>query len=163
MEGGQGHPASRGTASPSTSSSGSQASSPLTAGAGAGAAEAAPALPPYLAEAPPAFVRSADVCFVAAGGVELPSHLQFLARCCTLFVNLLEAGGEPGAAGPAAGVQQLPTAAAPLRVDLQAHAAADIERTLLAVYQPHLADTIAASLRTPTAYGAQLDLAAFLG
>lgn len=48
-------------------------------------------------------------------------------------------------------------------MDLQAYAAADVERALLAVYQPHLAKAVAASLRTPAAYAAQLDLATFLG
>lgn len=130
-----------------------------------GAGTSTGAVPSYLADWPGGAraALTADVCLVAAFGEELPCHIQFLARYCTLFGDLLEAGSEPAAVGAAPGVQPLPTPAAPLRVHVEAHSAADVERALLAVYQPHLAEAVAASLRTPAAYAAQLDLAAFLG
>lgn len=144
----------------SSSDSRGSSSAPPTSGGAAGTSPSA--VPSYLADWRGG-ARAADVRFITAGGNELPAHVQFLARCCTLFGNLLEAAHEAAAPGAATGVQQLPTAAAPLRVDVRGHAAADVERALLAVYQPHLAEAVAASLRTPAAYAAQLDLAAFLG
>lgn len=151
------HLASRATSSDSRGSS----TAPHTSGGTVGAGTSAGAEPSYLHDWRGG--TRADVRFVAAGGEELPCHIQFLARYCTLFGDLLEAGSEPVEAGAAPGVQPLPTPAGPLRVDLQAFAAADVERALLAVYQPHLAEAVAASLRTPAAYAAQLDLATFLG
>lgn len=111
------------------------------------------AAPSYLHGAPPSFLAQADVRFVAAGGCELPAHSQFLARSCLLFSELLD---------PEGGVQGRPTSAAPLRVALEHHSAAEIARTLHAVYHPHQLEALVAGLQGPAAYGAQLDIAAFL-
>lgn len=119
----------------------------------AAAATAADAPPPYLAGAPESFLKQVDVRFVAAGGQQLPAHSQFLARSCALFAELLD---------PEAGVAQQPSAAAPLVVPVQRWSAEEVEQALAAVYQPHLAARLAASLHTAAAYGAQLDLAAYL-
>jgi hypothetical protein len=119
----------------------------------AAAAAAADIPPPYLAGAPDSFLKQADVLFLAAERQELPAHSQFLARSCALFAELLD---------PEAGVAQQPSAAAPLVVPVQRWRAEEVEQALAAVYQPHLAARLAASLHTAAAYGAQLDLAAYL-
>ena len=123
------------------------------AGAAAAASPAVDTPPSYLAGAPDSFLKQADVRFVAAGGRALPAHSQFLARSCALFSELLD---------PEAGVAQHPSAAAPLLVPVQRWSTEEVEQALAAVYQPHLAAPLAASLRTAAAYGAQLDLAAYL-
>lgn len=135
----------------------------------AGAASAA-AVPAYLAGAVPAglaaaFQRQSDVCFLAADGAELLAHSQFLARSCTLFSDLLDSGGCVDGCGndEAALVREPPAPAVPLRVPVQCHSSSGVEHALVAVYQPHLMPRLVASLHTAADYGAQLDLAAFLG
>jgi hypothetical protein len=115
--------------------------------------QSVPAAASYLGGAPAAFAAQADVLFVAAGGEELPAHSQFLARSCQLFAEMLD---------PSGGVEGRPAPGRPLRVLLRAHAAADIARALRGVYHPHEIAGMAAGLRGAAAYGAQLDLAAFL-
>lgn len=126
-------------------------------------------------------MRQADVLFLAAGGATLPAHSQLLARCCSLFADILEAsyscseqqdseacspaGSQPqaGAPGAALALHGRPSPAAPLRVPVQAHSRDTVLHLLRAVYHPHSLQEVAASLRGAAAYGALADLAAFCG
>lgn len=59
-------------------------------------AATAAAAPAYMSGAPEAFMRQADVLFVPGTATPdgdswaLPAHSQLLARCCTLFADLLD-------------------------------------------------------------------------
>ncbi|KAL4419194.1 hypothetical protein ABPG77_007784 [Micractinium sp. CCAP 211/92] len=162
------------------------ASPPAPAAPGTPAAPAMPSAPQtapqgYLSGALEPFVRQADVLFLPGDGAALPAHSQLLARCCSLFADILEAShGSPEQAGsnagdparseapaptpdPAMALRGRPSPAAPLRVPVQAYSGATAELLLQAVYSPHRLQEVAASQRGAAAYGALADLAAFCG
>lgn len=136
-----------------------------------------PSQPAYLVGALQPFVRRADVLFLAGSSASLPAHSQLLARCCSLFADILEAshaGPEPadtsnasqapaGQSDTALVLHGQPSPAAPLRVPVHAHSRETVELLLLAVYQPHRMHEVVASVRGAAAYGALADLAAFCG
>ncbi|KAL4425315.1 hypothetical protein ABPG75_009331 [Micractinium tetrahymenae] len=148
---------------------------PGTPAAPAAAPAAQPTLPAYLGSALEPFVRQADVLFLAAGGAALPAHSQLLARCCSLFADILEASHcateQPGGEGSgpmeahhaALALRGRPSPGAPLRVPVQAHSSVTVQLLLQAVYQPHCLQEMVASLTGAAAYGALADLAAFCG
>lgn len=162
------------------------ASPPAPVAPGTSAAPATPSAPQapqqgYFSGALEPFVRQADVLFLPGDGAALPAHSQLLARCCSLFADILEAShGSPEQAGsnagdparseapaptpdPALSLRGRPSPAAPLRVLVQAYSGATTELLLQAVYSPHRLQEVAVSPRGAAAYGALADLAAFCG